>query len=251
MFQRFSFVLSFLPIFVDFLSAFPVFIIITPSEFFSPVLRVVFHWRLSDCKPSQVSRTLLSIPSDLDNAMVSIPPLISSSSNLFSKSLETVSCAPTTISVIFTLMFHCFFSSQARSKYSSLLLFSFIFTLRSAGRAKSTKWQVLFFLLINTSSDFLARMRLLLLLLLLWELFTPALADDFPLELCDSKSPQVSRTLLSILADLNNVVVWIVSTCPLISKSSSPFIYPFRGIPSAPITIGLTITFMFHSFFVL
>ena len=41
--------------------------------------------------------------------------------------------------------------------------------------------------------------------------------------LSDSKSPQVSRTFLSILADLNNVVVWLVSTRPLISKFSSPF----------------------------
>ena len=38
----------------------------------------------------------------------------------------------------------------------------------------------------------------------------------------DSKSPQVSRTLLSILADLNNAVVWMVSTCPIIFKSFSP-----------------------------
>ena len=40
--------------------------------------------------------------------------------------------------------------------------------------------------------------------------------------LIDSKSPQVSRTLLSILADLKNVVVWIVWIRPLISYSSSP-----------------------------
>ena len=30
----------------------------------------------------------------------------------------------------------------------------------------------------------------------------------------DSKSPQVSKTLLSTLADLNNAVVWMVSTRP-------------------------------------
>ena len=35
------------------------------------------------------------------------------------------------------------------------------------------------------------------------------------------KSPQVSRTLLSILADLNNAVIWIVSTPLLISMSTS------------------------------
>ena len=38
----------------------------------------------------------------------------------------------------------------------------------------------------------------------------------------DSKFPQVSRTLLSILADLNNAVVFMVSTRLLISKSSNP-----------------------------
>ena len=44
----------------------------------------------------------------------------------------------------------------------------------------------------------------------------------------DSKFSQVSRTLLSIMADLNNAVVWMVSTCPLISKSSCPFTYPLE-----------------------
>ena len=38
-----------------------------------------------------------------------------------------------------------------------------------------------------------------------------------------SESPQVSRILLNILAILNNVVVWMASTHPFISKSSSPF----------------------------
>ena len=42
----------------------------------------------------------------------------------------------------------------------------------------------------------------------------------------DNKSPQVSRTLLSILAVFNNAVVWMVSTCPPTSKSSSPFNSP-------------------------
>ena len=37
----------------------------------------------------------------------------------------------------------------------------------------------------------------------------------FHWSLSDSKSPQVSRTLLRILADLNNLVVWLVSTRPL------------------------------------
>ena len=68
---------------------------------------------------------------------------------------------------------------------------------------------------------------------------TPALVDGFPLNLSDSKSPQISRTLLSILADLNNAVVWMVSTCPLISKSSC----------STPLIIGRTFISLLHSFF--
>ena len=65
----------------------------------------------------------------------------------------------------------------------------------------------------------------------------------------DSKSPQASWTLLSILAVLNNVVVWMVSTLPPTSKSSSPFNIPLVTVPNAPITIGIIVTFIFHSFF--
>ena len=64
-----------------------------------------------------------------------------------------------------------------------------------------------------------------------------------------NKSPQVSRILFSILAILNNVVVWMDSTRPLISKSSSPFINPLVTKPKAPITISIIVTFMFLSFF--
>ena len=67
--------------------------------------------------------------------------------------------------------------------------------------------------------------------------------------LSDSKSPQVFRILLSILAVVNNVVVWMVSTRPPNSKSSSPFYTPLVTLPNAPITTGIIVTFMFHSFF--
>ena len=72
---------------------------------------------------------------------------------------------------------------------------------------------------------------------------------DFPWSLNDSKSSQVSRTLLSILAVLNNVVIWMVSTRPPTSKSSSRFSNPLVTLPKAPITIGIIVTFMFNSFF--
>ena len=66
----------------------------------------------------------------------------------------------------------------------------------------------------------------------------------------DGISPQDSRTLLSIQGDLN-VVVWVVSTRPIIFKSSSFFIYPLVTLPSAPIIIGIPVSFIFNSFSVL
>ena len=71
----------------------------------------------------------------------------------------------------------------------------------------------------------------------------------FHWSLSDSKSPQVSRTLLSILDVLNNVVVWMVSTRTPTSKSSSPLSNSLVTIPNAPITIGIIVICMFHSFF--
>ena len=64
----------------------------------------------------------------------------------------------------------------------------------------------------------------------------------------DSKSPEVSRTLLSILADLDNAEVWMFSTSLLISKSSTLYPNPLMNVPSAPITIGITVTFKFCCF---
>ena len=41
----------------------------------------------------------------------------------------------------------------------------------------------------------------------------------------------------------------MVSPRPSTSNSSSPFIGPLVTVPNAPITIGIIVTFMFHSFF--
>ena len=67
--------------------------------------------------------------------------------------------------------------------------------------------------------------------------------------LSDNKSLHVSTTLPSLLADLINAVIWMVSTLPLISKSSSPCTNPLVTVPRALITIGIIVTFVFHSFF--
>ena len=63
----------------------------------------------------------------------------------FSNPLFTVPNAPITIGIIVTCMFHSFFNSLARSRYLSFFSRSFSFNLCSAGTAKLTILQVLFF----------------------------------------------------------------------------------------------------------
>ena len=71
----------------------------------------------------------------------------------------------------------------------------------------------------------------------------------FHWSLSDSKSPQISRILLRILAVLSNAVIWIVFHRPPTSKSSRPFNNPLVIVPKARITIGPIVTLIFHSFF--
>ena len=109
---------------------------------------MVFHRSFSDTKPPQVSRTLLSILAVLNNDvvwMVSTRPPTFKSSSPFSNPLVTVSNTPITIGIIVTCMFHSLFNSLARSRYLSFFSYSFSFILWSAGTAKSTILQVLFF----------------------------------------------------------------------------------------------------------
>ena len=67
----------------------------------------------------------------------------------------------------------------------------------------------------------------------------------------NSKFSHVSRTLLSILVGLNDAVVWIASTHPLISKSSIIFSYPSVAVPRAPLTISIIVTFYVPQFFII
>ena len=57
------------------------------------------------------------------------------------------------------VMSHSFFTSIARFEYFSIFSFFLLFTLWSAGTAKSTTLQILFFLLINIRYSLLANMR--------------------------------------------------------------------------------------------
>ena len=65
--------------------------------------------------------------------------------------------------------------------------------------------------------------------------------------LSDNKCLQVSKTLLSILADLNNAVAWMVSICPLISNSSKSLSKILVTVLSTLIKIGISIPHIFHS----
>ena len=113
---------------------------------------MVFHWSLRDSKSSQVSRTLLSILAVFNNAviwMVSTRSLTSKSSWPFSNPSVIVPKAPGTNGTRDTFMFHSFFNSLARSRYLSFFFsHSFSFILWSAGTAKSTILQILFFFFV-------------------------------------------------------------------------------------------------------
>ena len=99
------------------------------------------------------------------------------------------------------------------------------------------------------SNPFVEVLPLSSLLLLLFESSSHQLMlMVFDLSLSDSKSPQVSRTLLSIVFDPSNTVIRMVSTRLLISRFSNTCTSPLVSAPNASITIGITITFMFHSF---
>ena len=62
-----------------------------------------------------------------------------------------------------------------------------------------------------------------------------------------AKYPQVSRTLLSKLTDLNCLVVWMVSILARISNNSSFLFMSLEVVSRAPTGISNTVTIMFHS----
>ena len=93
----------------------------------------------------------------------------------------------------------------------------------------------------SSSRPFSKLLGIIMIILLIWEFFTLVVADDFPLESQWQQVSSIFRTILSILADLNNALVWMVSTRLLISKSFSPCTNPLGSIPSVPITISINI----------
>ena len=97
---------------------------------------------------TQVSKTLLNTQPALNNTviwMVSTRLLISKSSFPCINPLVTFPSTPIRIGIPVVFIFHCFFSSLARSKHLSRFSLFFSFILWSAGTSKSTFRQVLSF----------------------------------------------------------------------------------------------------------
>ena len=67
--------------------------------------------------------------------------------------------------------------------------------------------------------------------------------------LSDRKSPKVYKTLLSIPADLNNTVVWMVSTSPFISNASSLFTFLWGLYRAYQLQLVSRSPSCFHCFF--
>ena len=109
---------------------------------------MVFRWCLSDNKSLQVSRNLLRILADINNAVVWIVitrPLTPKSFCLCINSLVIVPSAPIIIGITVNVMLHSFFFFQFSSKNWVVVSLFFSFTQWSAGTVKSTIQQVLFF----------------------------------------------------------------------------------------------------------
>ena len=205
--------------------------------------------------------------------MVSTCPLISKSSSPCTYDLVSVPSALIMIGITVTFMFHSFFSSLAKCRNWSLFSLSLSFTFWSAGTAKSTIRQVLFFFLTIPRPGRLAEVRwsvciskslrtfcvsfswsdsgLCIYHLFVWSNFNflhnsqCTLSGFFMPELAIRLFTGVSRTLLSIMADLNNAVVWMISILSPMSNCFNLLSNSLRSVPSAPTITDST----FHGFF--
>ena len=137
---------------------------------------MVFHWSLRDNKSPRVSRTLLRILADLNDAVFGLSPVVFWF--LILPILAFGECPKRTS--------YYWYHRQLHVTLFLLLLFTY------------------------------------------WVFFTSVLADGFSLE----SVWLVSKSLLFILTDLNNAVVWKVSTRSLIYKSSTSCINPLVTLPS-------------------
>ena len=195
-------------------------------------LLMVLHWSLSDSKSPQVSRTLLGILTVLNNdvvLMVSSRPPTFKFSSPFNNLFLTVPKEHITIGTIVTFKFHSFFISLARSMYLFYFSHSFSFILRSAGTAKSTILQILFFFFVDyykagiswsvcmlmphrSLCVIIVIIIIIIIIIAIWffQTFMPVVIRSLHWRPNNSKSLPLFRTHLNIRVVLSNSVVWTV-----------------------------------------
>ena len=123
-------------------------LLFTPLEFFTSVFADVFSLEFewyqvsSSLQDSSQKSGRSQQCCHLDSLYPSADP---KSSRPFDNPLVIVPKAPITIGTIVTFMFYSFFNSLAMSRYLFFFTHSFRFILWSAGTAKSTILQILFF----------------------------------------------------------------------------------------------------------
>ena len=241
---------------------------------------MVFHWSLSDRSSPQVSRSLLIILAVLNNAVVwiiSLRPLTSKSSSPFNSHLVTVlkNChfhvpyffnSLARSRCLFLSTFFQFYSVVTRdSKFhnSASSLFLLIIMTRTRWSACMFKFHRIFcvsfsWIYIGLCSPFVRMVKFQFLSQLPMDYIAHPVVYYYyyyytlrfsPISVVDGLSLKfdshpVSRTLLSILAVLNNAVVCIAYTRPLISKSSCPFTKHLITVPKAPIATDTTVNFI-------
>ena len=104
-------------------------------------------------------------------------------------------------------------------------------------------WAAIIRLSVSVFSLALFSYRLVIILIIIISLFM-----FFHRCLRDSKTPHISKILLNILAYLKNAIVWMLSIRPQFPNSSIRFSKLLRTVSSMPITVGIIVTFLFHSF---
>ena len=167
---------------------------------------IVFHWSLRHSKSPPLSWPLLSILSDFNNGvvlMVSILLPVFNTSSLFSKILETISRAPTTVNIPVTLMFNNFHCSLARSKYLSIFSLS-LFPLCNLPELQNPP-----------ESNFF-----LFLLIITWSGFGSRLDDPFISQYSRQFYESYSPELILVCAYIIWENVWISCFCTIPSGSS-------------------------------
>ena len=131
----------------------------TPGEFFTSVLADGFSLDFEWQQVSRTRRRIFGRSQQCCHLGSHYPSANFQVLEAFNNLLVIVPKAPITIDTIVTFMFHSFFNSLARSRYLSFFSHSFRFILWSAGTAKLTILQILFFLLIIIRSGLLAGVR--------------------------------------------------------------------------------------------